>query len=31
MTEHGDAQLSDALPATLAGWDAVKQTNGRIA
>jgi hypothetical protein len=31
MTEQGDVQLSDVLPATLAGRDAVKQVNGRIA
>jgi superfamily II DNA or RNA helicase len=31
MTENGDVQLSDALLANLAGWDAVKQARGLVA
>jgi superfamily II DNA or RNA helicase len=31
MTEHGNLQLSDALLATLAGWEAVKQARGLVA
>ena len=31
VTEHGSLQLSDALLATLAGWEAVKQARGLVA
>ncbi|MGP8200120.1 MAG: DEAD/DEAH box helicase [Limisphaerales bacterium] len=31
MTEPGDLQLSDALLATLAGWEAMKQARGLLA
>src|ERR1035441_7327442 len=31
MIEQGDVQLSDALLATLAGWEAVKQARALVA